>query len=102
MATFFDGLKRSFKDVPVTADGKIETSEFLEAAESLVTLFDVLGSSAFLVVQNDMNGNIKVSWRLAIGNGPGSNSLFRKSKSTFLPTPSREPLCRTLCWLKRT
>ncbi|KAH3658826.1 hypothetical protein OGATHE_006552 [Ogataea polymorpha] len=57
MSTFFDEMKRSFVDVPVE-DGKIATSEFLEAAEALVKLFDLLGSSAFAVVQNDMTGNI--------------------------------------------
>ncbi|KAK9460254.1 glycolipid transfer protein domain-containing protein [Lipomyces oligophaga] len=57
-STFFEGMKRSFKDVPVV-EGKIHTTEFLEAAESLVSLFDLLGSSAFTVVQSDMNGNIK-------------------------------------------
>lgn len=38
--TFFDTLKRSFTDVPVES-GKIATSQFLEAAESLTTLFGV-------------------------------------------------------------
>ncbi|KAF2201963.1 HET-C protein [Delitschia confertaspora ATCC 74209] len=57
--TFFDSLKRSFTDVPVDAEGKISTTEFLEASESLVTLFDVLGSVAFNPVKNDMLGNIK-------------------------------------------
>lgn len=59
--TFFEGIKRDFKDVSVSADQQINTPEFLEAAESLVTLFDLLGSSAFAVVQKDMTGNIKVS-----------------------------------------
>ncbi|CDK29639.1 unnamed protein product [Kuraishia capsulata CBS 1993] len=58
MSTFFDNMKKSFKDVPVT-EGKISTSEFLEASESLVKLFDLLGSSAFSVVQSDMTGNIE-------------------------------------------
>ncbi|THW90292.1 putative glycolipid transfer protein HET-C2 [Aureobasidium pullulans] len=57
--TFFDTLKRSFTDVPVES-GKIATSQFLEAAESLTTLFDVLGSTAFKPVKSDMTGNIKV------------------------------------------
>ncbi|KAF2272031.1 glycolipid transfer protein [Westerdykella ornata] len=59
--TFFDTLKRSFVDVPVDAskDNVISTTEFLEAAESLITLFDVLGSAAFKPVKNDMGGNIK-------------------------------------------
>lgn len=37
--TYFDTLKKSFVDVPVAADNKISTTEFLEAAESLLTLF---------------------------------------------------------------
>ncbi|ORY18952.1 glycolipid transfer protein domain-containing protein [Clohesyomyces aquaticus] len=59
--TFFDTLKKSFTDVPVDAltDNAISTTEFLEAAESLVTLFDVLGSVAFNPVKSDMTGNIK-------------------------------------------
>ncbi|KAF5101895.1 hypothetical protein D0Z03_000514 [Geotrichum reessii] len=57
--TFFDAIKKDFKDVPVSADNKISTTEFLEAAESLVTLFDLLGSAAFAAVQKDMTGNIK-------------------------------------------
>jgi hypothetical protein len=36
--TFLHTLKRSFTDVPVK-DGAIATTEFLEAAESLTTLF---------------------------------------------------------------
>lgn len=37
--TYFDTLKKSFVDVPITADNKIPTTEFLDAAESLLTLF---------------------------------------------------------------
>lgn len=39
-------------------DAGINTTEFLEAAEGLVKLFDLLGSSAFTIVQKDMTGNI--------------------------------------------
>ncbi|KAK9457051.1 glycolipid transfer protein domain-containing protein [Dipodascopsis uninucleata] len=56
--TFFDG-KRSFADVTISEDNKINTTEFLEAAEGLVSLFDLFGSAAFGVVQKDMSGNIK-------------------------------------------
>ncbi|KAG9879484.1 hypothetical protein KCU98_g4598, partial [Aureobasidium melanogenum] len=56
--TFFDTVKRSFTDVPIE-NGKIATTQFLEAAESLTTLFDVLGSTAFKPVKSDMTGNIK-------------------------------------------
>ncbi|KGO73753.1 hypothetical protein PITC_039640 [Penicillium italicum] len=57
--TWFDTMAKSFGDVPIGADDGISTTEFLEAAESLVTLFDVLGSAAFTPVKNDLLGNIK-------------------------------------------
>ncbi|KFY14978.1 hypothetical protein V492_02300 [Pseudogymnoascus sp. VKM F-4246] len=61
MPNFLDTIKRSFVDVSVNKDKEnaINTTEFLEAAESLTTLFDVLGSVAFQPVKNDMLGNIK-------------------------------------------
>jgi len=77
--TFFDTLKKSFADVHVDKEHgfSIPTGPFLEAAESLTTLFgisgnaienklclteliDVLGSVAFTPVKTDMLGNIKV------------------------------------------
>ncbi|KAK3943300.1 glycolipid transfer protein [Diplogelasinospora grovesii] len=59
--TYLDTFKRSFTDVPIDAEkgNAITTTEFLEAAESLTTMFDVLGSVAFSPVKNDMIGNIK-------------------------------------------
>ncbi|CAG8468162.1 7188_t:CDS:2 [Scutellospora calospora] len=55
--TYFDTLKRDFCDVHITEDG-IDTVTFLEATEGLIKLFDLLGSSAFSVVQKDMIGNV--------------------------------------------
>ncbi|KAL2008236.1 hypothetical protein VTN00DRAFT_8218 [Thermoascus crustaceus] len=59
--TWFDTLRKSFVDVPIDAanDNGIATTEFLEAAEALTTLFDLLGSVAFNPVKNDLIGNIK-------------------------------------------
>ncbi|KAI4160657.1 MAG: hypothetical protein LQ342_005496 [Letrouitia transgressa] len=59
--TWFDTLKKTFVNVPIdkTHDNTIPTTDFLEAAESLTTLFDLLGSVAFTPVKNDMLGNIK-------------------------------------------
>ncbi|KAI9322601.1 glycolipid transfer protein domain-containing protein [Dichotomocladium elegans] len=54
---YFDTLKRCYTDVD-TSNG-INTEQFLEATEGVVKLFDLLGSAAFSIVQNDMNGNIK-------------------------------------------
>ena len=70
--TFFDN-KRSFVDVPVdeSKDNAISTSEFLEAAEALTGLFDILGSVAFNPVKSDMNGNVKVRRYWAAGGGGG-------------------------------
>ncbi|BAO39848.1 glycolipid transfer protein [Kluyveromyces marxianus] len=59
MSTFFDDMKRSFEAVPLDSDKKISTPEFLEASESLVKLFDVIGNPAFGMVQNDLTGNIE-------------------------------------------
>lgn len=43
--TWFDTIRRSFADVPIDEanDNGISTTEFLEAAESLVTLFGEYG-----------------------------------------------------------
>ncbi|KAK3317991.1 glycolipid transfer protein domain-containing protein [Apodospora peruviana] len=59
--TYLDSFKQSFTDVPIDAakGNAISTTEFLEAAESLTTMFDALGSVAFSPVKNDMLGNVK-------------------------------------------
>jgi hypothetical protein len=79
--TFFDTVKKSFVDVPLdeSRDSAIPTTEFLEAAESLTTLFDVLGSAAFKPVKNDMNGNIKVRMRIGDAVRSGILTYCRKS-----------------------
>jgi hypothetical protein len=61
--TFFDlPGKRSFVDVPIDEgkDNAVATTEFLEASEALLGLFDVLGSVAFTPVKSDISGNITV------------------------------------------
>jgi len=61
--TFFDTLSKSFADVPI--DGGVDTDQFLQASTSLVTMFDILGSTAFGPVKSDLNGNIeKIRTRL--------------------------------------
>jgi len=59
--TLLDTFKRSFADVPVDEgkDNSVSTTEFLEAAESMTALFDILGSVAFQPVKKDILGNIK-------------------------------------------
>ncbi|KAI5306291.1 hypothetical protein KEM56_001534 [Ascosphaera pollenicola] len=57
--SWFDTLRKSFPDVPIEENDGIKTTEFLEATESLTTLFDLLGSVAFTPVKNDLLGNVK-------------------------------------------
>ncbi|KAL8382231.1 hypothetical protein RB595_006153 [Gaeumannomyces hyphopodioides] len=59
--TFLDTLKKSFVDVPINKenDNAIETAAFLEASESLTTIFELLGSVAFSPVKSDIQGNVK-------------------------------------------
>lgn len=59
--TILDTFKQSFTTVPVDSekDNAVSTTQFLDAAESLTTIFDALGSVAFSPVKNDLIGNIK-------------------------------------------
>jgi len=59
--TYLDTFKGSFTKVPIDAENgnAISTTEFLEAAESLTTMFDLLGSVAFSPVKKDMLGNVE-------------------------------------------
>ncbi|KAI0368326.1 glycolipid transfer protein [Pilatotrama ljubarskyi] len=56
MAPYLETV-RSFADVPIT-DAGVDTLAFLEAAQGVVGLFDLLGSAAFTAVQSDLKGNI--------------------------------------------
>ncbi|KAJ2959503.1 hypothetical protein NQZ79_g5016 [Umbelopsis isabellina] len=80
--TFFDTLSRSYADVD-TSNG-IDTDQFLEASSGLVKMFDLLGSSAFSVVQSDMNGNIKVIFRIKI-------------RDRYLTNPTANNTLQNLC-----
>jgi hypothetical protein len=59
--TLITTFRRSFVDVPIDSENEnaVATTEFLEAAESLTTFFDMLGSVAFTPVKTDMLGNVK-------------------------------------------
>ncbi|KAJ2355803.1 hypothetical protein GGF43_002466 [Coemansia sp. RSA 2618] len=57
--TLEDLITRRFQDVTVSEAGDINTAEFLEAAEGVVKLFDVLDSAAFYPVKTDLSNNIK-------------------------------------------
>ena len=97
--TFFDDMKTSFADVPRN-DGEISTLEFLEASESLVKLFDLLGSSAFSVVQSDMAGNInKVSVKFL--SDPVNCGTLQKLILTEVKEGGKKTATQGLLWLTR-
>ncbi|KZO92528.1 glycolipid transfer protein [Calocera viscosa TUFC12733] len=58
MPTYFDTIAMSFENVKIDDDG-IDTIQFLQAADALSQMFSLFNSTAFSVVQNDINGNIR-------------------------------------------
>ncbi|KAG0682613.1 hypothetical protein C6P40_000287 [Pichia californica] len=99
MSTFFDEMKTSFEAVP-RKEGEISTLEFLEASESLVKLFDLLGSSAFSIVQSDMNGNInKVSSKFL--SDPINCDTLQKLILTEVKEKGKKTATQGLLWLTR-
>ncbi|KAG2234992.1 hypothetical protein INT48_000234 [Thamnidium elegans] len=95
--TYFDSLTRSYTDVDLSKG--IDTEQFIEATEGLVKLFDLLGSAAFSVVQNDMNGNIKKIRERFLSN-PTANSTLQELLATEAPDKKRVAT-EGLLWLSR-
>ena len=98
MSTFFDEMSKSFADVKVS-DGKIDTADFLQASESLVKLFDLLGSSAFTVVKSDMTGNI-TKIRNKLLEDPASSATLQDLVLTEAKTKTKTAT-QGLLWLSR-
>ncbi|KAK5080270.1 hypothetical protein LTR05_008719 [Lithohypha guttulata] len=96
--TWFETLKKSFADVPVTNQA-IETSSFLEAAEATTTLFDILGSVAFTPVKNDMLGNIKKVRDRQLAS-PGTSEDLQSLCKSEIATKSHKAT-EGLLWLVR-
>jgi hypothetical protein len=99
--TYFDNRK-SFADVnyDTETDNAINTTQFLEASESLTTLFDVIGGAAFKPVKSDMQGNIKVKTPKLHTDETGqfidTTCFPRKSQNANSPLLSSPTLCKTL------
>ncbi|KAI7868109.1 glycolipid transfer protein domain-containing protein [Spinellus fusiger] len=95
--SYFTTVSRSYIDVDVTKG--IDTEQFLEATEGVVKLFDLLGSAAFSVVQNDMNGNIKKIRERFLSN-PTANNTLENLMVTESPEKKRVAT-EGLLWLSR-
>ncbi|KAI8390832.1 glycolipid transfer protein domain-containing protein [Radiomyces spectabilis] len=94
---YFQTVTRSYTKVD-TSKG-IDTTQFLEATEGVVKLFDAFGSAAFSVVQNDMNGNIKKIRERFLSN-PTANDTLENLTATEAPEKKRVAT-EGLLWLTR-
>ncbi|KXJ89180.1 glycolipid transfer protein domain-containing protein [Microdochium bolleyi] len=99
--TFLQTFKKSFVDVPIDADNDnaIDTSAFLDAAESLTTMFDALGSVAFSPVKSDMLGNIKKLRERQLA-APGESATVQALVINELKT-KKHTAAEGLLWLVR-
>ncbi|KAL0088108.1 glycolipid transfer protein domain-containing protein [Phycomyces blakesleeanus] len=95
--TYFDTVTRSYTEVDTTKG--IDTEQFIEATEGLVKMFDLLGSTAFSVVQNDMNGNIKKIRERYLSN-PTANDTLENLMVAESPEKKRVAT-EGLLWLSR-
>ncbi|KAK1766953.1 glycolipid transfer protein [Phialemonium atrogriseum] len=99
--TLLDTFKQSFTDVPVDAekDNAISTTEFLDASESLTTMFDALGSVAFSPVKSDMLGNVKKLRERQLA-APSESETLQELVRNELKTKSHKAT-EGLLWLTR-
>lgn len=99
--TIVDTFKRSFTDVPVDAanGNAVSTLEFLDASESLTTMFDVLGGVAFGPVKSDLLGNVK-KLRTRYEEAPAESANVQDLARNELKTKSHTAT-EGLLWLVR-
>ncbi|KAI8096474.1 glycolipid transfer protein domain-containing protein [Halteromyces radiatus] len=97
--SYFSLITRSFTEVSITDHG-IDTIHFLEATDGLINMFDLFGSPAFAVVQNDLKGNVqKIRQRYH------SNVTINRTLQNLLIEEDKEPgkplATEALLWLTR-
>ncbi|KAK1460537.1 hypothetical protein CCUS01_08884 [Colletotrichum cuscutae] len=99
--TYLDTFKKSFVDVKPDADKEnaIPTSDFLDASESLTTIFDALGGVAFGPVKSDMGGNIKKIRERQLA-APGESATLQELVKAELAT-KKHVATEGLLWLVR-
>lgn len=56
--TFFSTMEHSFTDLASSTSSNILTEQFLQSCRSILAVFDVLNSTAFVPVKMDIQGNI--------------------------------------------
>ncbi|KZT53834.1 glycolipid transfer protein [Calocera cornea HHB12733] len=98
MPTYFDTIAKSFADVKITDEG-IDTVEFLQAADALSAMFTLFNSTAFSVVQNDINGNIKKLRERYEATGDKSRTIELLVKNEL--AEKKHTATQGLLWLNR-
>ncbi|KAG5940512.1 hypothetical protein E4U53_007583 [Claviceps sorghi] len=95
--TIVQTFKQSFTGVSIDADkgNAVDTTQFLDAAESLTTMFDVMGPVAFTPVKADMLGNIKAS--CISSPSPSLCALCWKVRDRQLASPAESENIQDLC-----
>lgn len=101
--TWFGQLQTRFDDVPIVDDRGIQTSEFLDAAQSLPAFFGLLGQVGFYPARADSEANIqKIRNRYNAAQSDSSTlqSLVRKEKNDRVAYSGSA--AEALLWLTRT
>ncbi|KAJ2160083.1 hypothetical protein GGF46_002541 [Coemansia sp. RSA 552] len=99
MASLQSRIKRPFQDVAVSDDNEVDTAQFLDAAEGVVMLFDILESKAFYPVKTDMTTNIE-KVRTKHAKDPAAFSTLQKIILDDVRIKDRTAT-QGLLWLKR-
>uniref|UniRef100_T1J5J3 Pleckstrin homology domain-containing family A member 8 n=1 Tax=Strigamia maritima TaxID=126957 RepID=T1J5J3_STRMM len=101
--TFFSILQVSFISVVPDERQFIPTKIFLEACRSLTSIFDILGSTTFLPVKLDLNGNINKLYKKYEKNVDGFSTIQEliHSEIDSKTTRSSNSATDALLWLKR-
>ena len=101
--TWFSQLTRRFDEVSITPNREILTQEFLQAAESLPSFFDLLSNIAFNPARTDNAANIQ-KIRNRYNAAPASSgtlqALVRNEKSSGVTYSGSA--AEALLWLTRT
>ncbi|CAO1617808.1 unnamed protein product [Sympodiomycopsis kandeliae] len=100
MATYFESVRKSYADVIINEEG-IDTNQFIDATEGVVKLFDLLGNAAFVIVQNDMTGNLKKIKDRLLAAPTQSHTLELLVENEGAPGDKKRTATEGLMWLLR-
>lgn len=95
--TFFSDTETKYPEV--SADGKVDTKQFLDASRTIVKLFDLLGHG-FTAVKYDVNGNIE-KLEKQYNSNPGRYKTLNDMIRCEIDDGESKFATESLLWLKR-